>query len=195
MITVAAILSTVSSMIQDDSTGLQIKLLEWLNMNIQNIVKMRQWNFLKAQVAITLSSTGIGILPADFNRLIALKISRVFLPHNLIAASEFPAQVSCGYTLSPTEITIYPAEEGIATLDYMINVPFYTATDTTCFPIEMQNILYRLTLTNFYEYDMDERASASMGLAQLEMKQAKKWDNGLTPLPQRDPHSMLWRNV
>jgi hypothetical protein len=200
MITTAQILDLAISRVTDNSAGARAKMLTWLNARMQDIASMRDWKFLEKEATLPLT-LGASVWPVDFEEALSFTVgSSCIYPSARLsdkdkAASAYGGEYGYRVDDTLTGFTIYPAPDSCV-LNYKVTVPTY-ADDTTAtvFPVEMLNVFARAVVTDFYEYDTDDRAGTSMALYQQALKEAKKWDNKLKPLPRRDRRSILWSNT
>lgn len=203
MITMQQIIDLAGSYIQDDSDGLETRLLAWANAELQRLAKMRAWSFLHSSATITLTS-GVGTWPADYAKLESIIFSTTCLyPSDYLSDRDIAEQVyntRPGYTSNSTGFTLYPTSSATdVTLNYQIDVPTYTIGQTTVFPTEMMDVINRGVLNAYYEYDMDERITTSLMMYQQLLKEAKKWDNKSKPMPRATNltgrRTSNWNNV
>ena len=200
MITTAQILDLALSKVTDNSAGARAKMLVWLNAGMQQIAMLRDWSFLKKDATLTLTN-GYSVWPADFQTAISYTIGTDCVYANARMTPKDKASARYGNTYGYridedlAGFTLYPAPDSCV-LGYKIVVPTYADDSTaTVFPVEMLNLFARAVVTDFYEYDTDERAVSSVQLYQMELKAAKKWDNQQSALPARNRRDLLWSNT
>lgn len=157
---------------------------------------MRPWSFLNGTANLT-STLGVFSTPADFGQLTSIVYGYTCLYANDEMSTEAFAHEeylsSDRWKKETNGFSVWP-EQASVTLNYRKAVSVYADGDTTPFPIEMLDVLSRYTLMRAYEYDMDERATGSLLMYQSALKEAKKWDNSLKPLPKRT-NNITWDNV
>lgn len=196
MITTTQILDNVQASLTDGSANMRGKCLVWLNQGMQAIAVMRPWSHLNGSVVLA-STLGVFTHPTDFGQLLSIVYdSKCLYPNDQMSTEAFANeeyQKSDRWMNEANGFSVWP-EQASVTLNYRKAVPVYADGDTTLFPMEMLDVLSRYTLMRAYEYDMDERSTGSLMMYQMALKEAKKWDNSLKPLPKRT-NNITWDNV
>lgn len=199
MITTAQILDMAQSMVTDNTATSRAKMLTWLNVGMQDIASRRDWLFLQKTATITLTD-GYSDWPVDCQRPVSFTIGdECIYPSDRMSDQDEARQIYGGYlgTRVATDadgFTVSPAADSCV-LKYIITVPTYTDSATeTVFPVEMMDVLWRLCVVRFYEFDFDERTPGAGQMFEQSLRLAKKWDNKHKPLPRREKRNILWRN-
>lgn len=193
MLTTSGILDDVLSIIQDNSTTMRSKMLQWLNISMQKLAIYRDWLCLQ-KTADIVASNGAITLPADFAKFVNAKQSSNWFcdANGRITDREAAyfttdgATVPAGFTQDSTKIYFWPASSasGTITLKYVQTVPTYTdTTSATLWPEQFRAVLQQDTLSAYYAYDMDERAPLSLQLTEACLKEVVRWENRQIAVP------------
>lgn len=199
MLTTAQILDMAMSMITDNTAEARSRMLTWLNTGMQDIARLRDWQFLHKTATLTLTN-GQSDWPVDCAAPISFTVNNECIyPTDRMSDKDLADMRyggEYGYRVATGQdgFTVYPAADSCV-LRYKIRVPAYTdGTDATVWPIEMLDVFWRLCVVRFYEYDFDERTPGAGQLYERAIAQAKKWDNQQKPLPRNERRSIEWRN-
>ncbi len=189
------ILDDTTSIIQDNSSAIRVKMLIFCNVVAQKLALVRPWLWLSKSAVVT-PVNNIITKPSDYGEFLYLMLGdqKILIPRNKLDAGEvFEADntnigiaLPTGFTEDATTITLHGAGwTTTATLGYIVEPPPITdsATDTI-WPVKCRSVFMKAILDWYYEYDMDERRSTSVQLSQVELSELKKWDNNQKPKTQ-----------
>lgn len=185
-------------MLTDNTAEARAKMLIWLNTGMQDIARIRPWMFLQKTATVTLTNSAAD-WPVDCAEPISWTIDgQCIYPSARMSDADLAAEeYGSTYRVATTQtgFTIYP-DATSCVLKYRQTVPVYADDSAeTVWPAEMMEVLWRLCVARFYEYDFDERTPGAGKLYERAISQAKKWDNRQKPLPTRNKRNMQWGNV
>ena len=187
-LTTASLLDNLLLSIQDNSTAMRARALNWLNNAIQDIASERDWLCLRSSVTLPVSDRSI-TKPADYGRMYELHgvgaqwvmtdqhhLSDVLYYGMRNVSGQFGSPV--GWVEDATTITtLNVPDTSTILLTYIPELGTYADGDTIPFPVSFSNYFQRALLTTYYEFDMDERYAFSAQQKMEELKQLKHLEN------------------
>ena len=177
--------------IQDNSTNMRSRFLNWLNNAIQDLAIERDWQCLQVSVELPVVNNSL-TKPADYGRAVQIrnastdsqkwcvttqhKLSDVehanFKNRNITDAITWTEDAN---SIIFTNTLPYSS----ATLVYIPHLSTYADGDTIPFPVTFSNYFQRAILTTYYEWEMDERLPQSYKMLADNLKALKHMENQL----------------
>lgn len=200
-----ALLNDIQKSLTDESDDGRVRLLSYLNAAMYGILyEPREWQFLKVKTTVKITNNRI-FLPFDFGRLeyITLGTSYFFDQSNLLtpleafSIADTNSALVGGITLDATANTLNfvpsAGAETTGVLHYIstMNDDYADSTEETIWPVQVSNLLQRMVLTQWYEFDSDDKVALSAQLEAAELRKVKAWDNSLVPVPKMTPQGYV----
>lgn len=197
MINITGIINKIQLQIIDNSVATRSRLLAWTNLTMQNMVKDRDWEFLKTSISVTPANNQIDLSAlTGYDRIYSFRNDSFCLYDNARASdlqvtieqNNVGTSIPQYFREASAVFTFYPGLSNDAVIaTYIKTFTDYTDNSaTTIFPDQTRSALMRAVLTTYYEFDSDDRMMASAQLAENEMRKLRDWDNRLKPQPQYD---------